>query len=803
MTRSQLSQSKYDALVGKLNDEKRLHELRAPEYSEKVGHWTVAKLVVDLEQVYQEALGRKAKSIEVIADILHIPETFVHTLGSGIRLLSLVARSVKVEGNRAVVRLQYQKDSGFQPVIRLLADEIEGEFRIYPLGEIDKAKTLEAVAKDDVLRFISYSCNDKENDKELVRRKGKLPLNMLDSPSRPLYQLITASFDLAAGMMRQPVIAADEEKFVRSILTWLTRWASYPSPYLARLFEDAATLNRLLPFTNDASQTIHIVPQHPPEVSLNLARSQLEVTEKYELDKKFDDLHTDLHQVVGKIVNAWIKRDEADNRAVDEEIEKAKELVAAVKRAVETAAQEMDNQKFDAKIQGINLKTELEKDKIHQIVKAVFEILGALVEIGSAVAALGANPAAMGALSKTFKPFEQIADAPFSAKIVPVLMLMYGGPFFLFTEIWGMKHKDRDEVMKELKSAVPAVISLFEISRQLMEIAEPFTWLEKIGDLVGKVAAVPNAVEAKAIWDSFEVEVLNQLESIIVDKETSAAVRSAALEYKTQVQKFAIYGRMSSEQQAILAQRLRELGTLMIRKAATEQKRDALKGLQANLGEKDSTVETLNQLRNGRLDELRRAFFAALYRFRAAYFYKNLQLPAKMPVLVLPADAAEMRELLNDIAQAETASQTYGDFTVVKTINKSTDPEFFTNLQEHKEAKFHIDLGDTIFTNHHLVRLNRVHTWLVGAAKTPIELELLSGTEFQDRLSRKTVIFSGQPVSIGFKYEAETKNYDALLEGVCPTPFATWTLRLHTKELDLNAVEQIKIEMIGKAAIQR
>jgi hypothetical protein len=243
----------------------------------------------------------------------------------------------------------------------------------------------------------------------------------------------------------------------------------------------------------------------------------------------------------------------------------------------------------------------------------------------------------------------------------------------------------------------------------------------------------------------------------------------------------------------------------LIRKAAIQQKQEALEALQKTLTNKDEASETLSRLRDGRLYELRQSFFAALYRFRAAHFYKNLQLPAKMPAFVLPTSAAEMNEMLTaiDNAEQEVDSLTVGDFTIVKTISKSDNPDFFANLETQKEAKFKIALDEAGFANNHLVRLNRVHTWLLGAAKTPISLELVSGTEFQDRLpNKKTFVFSGQPVSIGFKYEGDTKIFDPLLKGVCPTPFADWTLRVYTPDLNLAEVTQVKIEMIGKAMMK-
>lgn len=722
------------------------------------------------------------------------------------QLLSLVARYVKVTGNRAVVQLKFRQDRGFQPVVRILADEIEGEFLTYPLGKKDEAKKLEAAAKDEALSFFSYSCNAEG----LIRTQGKLPLSMLDL-SMPLYQLITASFDLAVGVMRQPVPDAEEELFARSILKWLTRWAAYPSPYLARLFEAAATLNRFLPFTNAASQTVRIIPPRAPDVSLQLAYSQQAVAEKYETDRNFQDIRDDLHEVVGEVVNAWISRDEADSSALDQEIKSLKALVEETKKAVQSAAKEMENQKFETTLQGIDLEVELEKDKIKQIVKASFQILGQIIQLGGAIASMGANPGAATMVGNA-NPFTiintlaaQAGQPTLGQKALGVLILFYALPVNLISEYRSMNPKDKKAFNKALGSAIPAVVKLLDITVKLLKINKPLEEAEEIGHMVSKAAAVPNAVEAKAVWDAFEVEATNQLSLLTRDPEESMLVVRAATDYKTCVQKYAIYGRMYCEQQAVLAQLNRELGTLLIRKAAAQQKQEALRTLQKNLTNKDEAVATLNRFRQGRLYELRQSFFAALYRYRAAYFYKNLDLPAKMPPFVLPTSAAEMKEILNDIetAKHEAVPVTYGDFSKVKVINRQEDPGFFANLETKKEAKFQIDLHEKEFANHTLVRLNRVHTWLVGAGKTPTTLELLSGSEFQDRsLGKHPAIFSGQPVSIAFSYEGDTITYDPLLEGVCPTPFADWTLRVHTDDLNLSEVTQVRIEMLGKSVMK-
>ena len=60
-----------------------------------------------------------------------------------------------------------------------------------------------------------------------------------------------------------------------------------------------------------------------------------------------------------------------------------------------------------------------------------------------------------------------------------------------------------------------------------------------------------------------------------------------------------------------------------------------LTALHDNLSDRDQAIEMLSRLRNARIYELRQTFFAALGKFRSAYFYENLEWPAKMPAPVL------------------------------------------------------------------------------------------------------------------------------------------------------------------------
>lgn len=805
MNTSEAFSTDYTSLITKLKAENRLAPLKAPAYDPVPGHFVVVDLVVDLEQAYRQAVSQKARTLSVFADIVNVPETFNHTLSDDLRLLSVVARSIQVQGARAIVRLKYAKDNNSQPVVRILADEIEGEFLVYVADQAEGKKPLAAAAKTEPLRFNSYTCTDQG----LVKTQGKLQLDLLDLAT-PLYQVLTASFDFTAGAMRKGNATPEMAKLASSILKWLVRWAAYPSPYLARLFENAQALSQLTIVTNENSQIVYNIPPRTPDDYLALAHSQKSVAEKYELDESFKNVQDTIKEVVGRVVTAWIARDSADLDALDEEIKHAKELTDSAKKAVEKAAKELENQKFDTAILGIKFEGALAEDRILKIVKVTFEILQGIVQLGVSVASIGANPGLGGAIS-SINPFTWLNSAgalggqaaPLSMRLGATALLLYALPYSVYKEYKSMDADDKKQLTKDVKSMGPGISKLLGAAMTLIKIDNPLKLAVEIGDLVSHAAGVPDTIESKAIWESFEAEAVNQLEIFTRDPDATAAIVNATIAYKTCIQKFAIYGRLYSEQQALLAQRIRELGTLQIRRAAAEKKQETLQALQGDLSNRDQVVELMGRLRDGRLYELRQTFFAALCKFRAAYFYENLEWPAKMPSLVVPANAGEMNELLNDIttAQQGSASLNPGDFTKVKEIKKSERPDFFADLQNHKEAKFQITPSDDkLFDGHYLVRLSKVRVRLVGARQTLVTVDLLSDTGFQDRLSSiQALSFSGNPVFISFEYNGDVIEFDSQINGVRPTPFTTWTLNVKGSDLALDKVTQVNVELIGKS----
>ncbi|MGI5291330.1 hypothetical protein ACQEVF_49595 [Nonomuraea polychroma] len=807
MSASGSSSRIHDELTARLENEGRLFPVMSPGYSQAVGRCTVAGVRVDLESAFRKAQDSKATSLVVFADVVRVPGSFAHTLGDGIDLLSIVARAVEVDGDRAILRLRYDANGARQPVVRIVTDVVTGTFLIWEAQRPQVRRQLAGCPREEPLRYRSYTCDGDG----LAERQGRLSLDLLDVSS-PLRQVLTASFDMAAGLMLAHVPPAAEQDLARSLLRWIVRWSAYPSPYLARLFQDAETLGQMLPVTAEG-RTIHNLPLIPSDMCLRLARSQRETAMKYELDRSFDGVREDLHKVVSEVVGAWISRDEADLSGIDREIQEARARISESTAALERVAKDIGNQAFDTTLKGITLEGALARDRFIKVVKAAFDITFSVVQIGVAVSGVVGNPAAAGALAGInpvtfFKTAAQLGGqaASFADKLWPAVQFLYTTPYVLYNAYKAANDSDKEKLSESLKSVAPAATRLLEAASMLIKINDSLGVAEKIGHLVSQTAGVPNVIESKAVWDSFDAETSAEFEKITRDDDAGKAIVDAVYAYRTAVKKFAIYQRAYAEQQALLAQQVRELGTLLIRRDGIQQKKAALTSLRNDLSRNDKTVEQLRSLRDARLYEMRQSFFTTLCRYRAAYFYENLAWPPHMPPLVVPGDAGQMSEALADVDRALVSVRAVeiGDFERKLVFKRTDQEEFFADLQAKGEARFTIETGSPVFARDHLVRLGRVRAWLVGTGTSPVSIELLTGTEFHDRpQGNEPYTFSGVPYSIAFEYAGDAINFEQRLDGVRPTPFTTWSLRVDASDLALSAVQQIEIVMLGTSSVRR
>jgi hypothetical protein len=434
------------------------------------------------------------------------------------------------------------------------------------------------------------------------------------------------------------------------------------------------------------------------------------------------------------------------------------------------------------------------------IVKATFEMVAAVFQIGAGIATMSPSLGSVGTALSSVK-----TGIGSQTEIHKAVGLLYLLPISILKEMSNIGSKDKKALGKGLSSAGPGVFKLLTISLDLLKkVDQHYPTATALGDMISETTGVPDPVESKGIWDAFEVEAVNQLDAILLNQDASDSIKTAALSYKTSLQKFAILNRAFSEQQSLLAQRSRELGTLVLRKLAVEQKRAALQQLAANLNNQDEVIAALRHLRSARLRELRQAFFSSYCKYRAAYFYKNLAWPAKMPSAVVPRDASEMKEILLDIDRALSAVTPVSgnDRSEEQLFKRGDDAQLFADLEANREIRFEIHAAKA-FPADGLVRIRQMRAWLVASgAASRVKTELLSDANIQDRLPNGDIVnFTGDPFFFSFEYEGDKIKFDPKIEGVLPAPFTSWTLK--AEGLDLKTVDSIRIEMIGTAVRTR
>jgi hypothetical protein len=254
---------------------------------------------------------------------------------------------------------------------------------------------------------------------------------------------------------------------------------------------------------------------------------------------------------------------------------------------------------------------------------------------------------------------------------------------------------------------------------------------------------------------------------------------------------------MLSERQAILAQEVRELGSLILSKASVKQKQGQLESLTQNLADEAAARKALKAENENRLRELGRTFFATAWGFRSALFYEAMRW--EIPLLIVPTKGLQMGEAYKEMQQAMLRLQQADKRGKLDKQIRIDQQKVLDDLKEHGSAKIEIDLKSKQFAGYDLVRIKSLAVWLEGVtphATSGVQLRMISETSLIDRSNGSEFSFTGQPVEIRFKYLLGDKvefNKEHLY--IPPTPFSTWTLRIDNKEdLVLGEMKAVRLE---------
>ncbi len=827
----------YVEVIAKLGAEGRIPSLA--EFSHLAGDRLVhhkMDYAVDLREALKEAIIKEGvRVLQVYADVVRIPGGAKIELGDKIYRLDVIARRLEIDGDKpAELNLKDDPDRVAATSARLLVSEMTGELQVRSKSDAEPKRF--QPNPDLQPRTYQLKKGETEDDKAvLVTATTKLAINML-SADKPLYHLLKGSFELAAGLTAEAQLDPAKLALSRSILQWLTSWSYYPSAGLIPLFQTASSLLQVLPTVVQVpgSPLVHVVPRYPSKVYFEMARSQWESAKDYDLEAHFNKMGNQIGNVTEQIVKIWVKRDSVDVEELGTRIDDARERVERALSALKTAAKEIQDQGFENKYSAREFVYELEVARIKGAVKAAFDIVGAVVQISVGVATGLLNPAGLATMKK-FNPLDGVGaiinavpDPPQSfmtrflnksKDIMWQLLTFYNVSalqgFKLFSK---MPLLDRNTLIASLQNVGSGIKAMYDSADRLMrltrEINVPKTpeiqalEADEVGALVSFVANVMDPPQTKAGWDIFLAEATAQFQAITEDQENSRDVKDAARKYRVGVEKLAIYGRMLSERQAILAQEVRELGSLLLTIASVQQKKGQLDVLGKNLADEAAVRRALEAANDNRLRELGRTFFTTIWGFRSAVFYESMRW--EIPSFTVPKTGKEMGDLYlameRVMREVGSAEQRGRDEIVVRLTIDDEQEEFLNDLIVSGSAKLPIDLTNDGFDRFEWIGVQNLKVWLDGVDpddKTGVRLTMTSESSVKNRLKGSNFSFAGQPVDINFEYDKHNK--PTLQHGsfdVQPTPFSTWTLRIRNdEELNLDGLSAVRLVVTGRARI--
>ncbi len=802
-----ISPSAYDSAVAGLKAGGRLPSLA--EFSPASGRLSAREkmdMTVDLKAAVEEAIVKKVDALSIFADVVRIPRDFKGGLRDPLHVLRVVARRLEVEGGEPVVLdLKDEPKRTAATQAQFLVGEMTGDFQIRSRSP-KNPKPAESLHISPGLDFVAYVLEKSEGDVNLVRFTPRLPLNLLDK-NRPLHHLLKSSFELAAGLIEDPLPEPPKLELARSILKWLIRWSTYPNTDLISLFQAADALERVLPAPVPGGNPplVHRVPSETRVRYLEMASKQLASARDSDIKARLEGIGGQISQVAQQVVGVWRQRDGIDLAELDTRIDDARVRLKKAVEAVARAGKEMEDQKFDNEFSERNLQLQLKLDTIDKLVSAAFELTTAVAQIGIGIAIFAATgtPASLAAANPAdlVKKAAAWKDAGTLEKTFGVLKAMYGGWIPHMVKSVAALDKDaRDAMVNSFKIAFEGMQKFYQGAKALSQsgILNP----EQIGALVNTAASSMDPVEAKASWDAFLVDATTRFVGIEKGK-YAVEVHKAAAEYRAGLEKLVIYGRLLADQQANMAQCVREVGTLTLRKDSVTKKRGELASLEQNLGDQAAAKKALEAENNDRLQAMGRAFFTTLWGFRSSFFYEGMTLPATRATI--PANSTQMDALYLAMDREKvTPAKEWVLRGDLKETLVFTGESVLKNLRDFGSAKIAIHLDNPRLKSYDLVRIAKMEIRLEGVtpnAADGISLTLASERSFLDHSLDQSVSYDGEPVELKFTYGAKwDPKYEENFTEVQPTPFSTWTLRIDNRDAQaLDGLSAVHLTIVGKA----
>lgn len=796
-----MTTSAYDALVQRLRKSGQAPAKALVDQQPDGGAHVRADLQLDLLEATTAARAANAPSLDVYADTLVIPAGATVGVTGALQRITIVARRLIVgDGSRIVLN---HADGIGRAALRLIVAERQGPLRIisnqkgqtnpdYDLSDLDTPHAMP--------RFVNFMFR---NGAAGVRTTV-VPVGLL-ARGEPLHQTLAAAVTVGAGALAADDADPRMTEIAHGVLGWVASWAGLQND-IAELARIAERIKSIAP-EHKGGRRIMPIPPRTAAAYLRLAETRRSLAGSIEMDRKFLEQSGDIAEIARTFVAANIRRDDQDKKLIDQEIDVLLKVEPQLKAALAAAARSLRQHQFQQELDRIHLDLQIELDKIDKIVKASFDIAVGLLSLGASIAAIclgvPADPSASGkknidgvkGLIETVQDNVNMGDGLKMADHLHNLAFLFKLPF---TFIW--EHKgDMGDSFKELiaagvkiKGAAGQIRGGGGFHADLDDIVEALN--TALRDLAGK----PNALAAKAAWDALELETVNQLDRVINDAEVVGGIKDAAVDYKSSVQKAAVYGRLMAEHQAAIDANQRALAARLLQRCGQLSKTKELENLQQTIVNREALKAHIRAETDLRMEAAGRSFFAACYGLRRAQYYETYSLPRT--ALAIPADATAMATIYSSVSTDSADARGPGGRVKFTRTVEVDDPETLAQLAAGDEAGVTLTLGPKALDLERfaVIRLTTARMRLSppAAPGAKVGVEITSGTSFMDRHAGDDLEFHGPAAVIPYEYRGETVETQVTFDQIPPPPFATWLVRI-TANGGVKQPKSLTIELEG------
>jgi hypothetical protein len=772
-----------------------------PNFNDKSNdQFVYADFVVKLDDVLTSAKQNNAAGFEIIADTIVVSENAALEINGKIQIMTMIARSIVVENNgTSSIILDHTDNKSFRSV-NIIASEISDGLKlisksaathIYDLSKIKPKPTSEPL----MARF-GY--------KNGVVREGKtaVPIGYLNW-DQPLYKVFNASFALTAGLLRNDSIA-ENVTLGRDLMTWISKWAGLQSD-IATIGKLATSMLKLIPSVKDAYSNNLTIDTPMPSLTaksyLVLAQTRSELARQVESDSNLATQSITAQEMSAKFAEAFARRDLISARTIKEEINKVLEQSDQIEQSLRRASTMMEQLQFDQMIKKLDMDLAQKLDTIDKIAIAAIGIAISVVSLGASIAsmAMGA-PSDPGAATKKGQEGVQglIAAVKEAGKTSDSMSSWVSVIRVYLVPITFMIKTGNDNI-DNIKSIASAGVLIKDAINTIYaadhEVKKLNTIASNIGTTVQALAQQPSAAETLAAWNGTITESVNNLDNFINNSD-AGSVKTAVTDYKTALQKVAIYGQLIIEQQSQKYEVQRHLGSLVLQHIAEIKKSktfDSLKVGDLDMAELIKHIETASA---HAMDDTRLSFFEACYGFRRAQYYETYEYPAATPAYC--CGSATMSEIYS--AMKTDFENTSRDTIEFNLPFKVTERNVLDELQTGLPVAITIPIEFDDFKSFSHLRLSyveaRIKTDVDVAGAIGINMD--SQSFFEDRNQTSNVItISGNTFNVMFEYEEDKIRLSNKFTSVMPPPFCTWTVQI-TKPKNLPKLETLEINLVGK-----